>query len=164
MFSAPLPPQGWKDLGQGVVNSIHLSSQFSPQGIMMRAQMSASVSNYIDNIPSMSAYEVGHDLGYGSEKIVEAVALSKGAGLGVNALKNVKYLRNISKGISLSKNGNVQFSYGFRNVKTNFQLRFERHSFNTNYGRLMFTTHINYGLNGGVKHIFLNLYKYFKYR
>jgi len=80
--------QGWKDLGQGVVSSIHLSSQFSPQGMMMRAQMSTSVSDYIDNIPSMSAYEIGHDLGYGSEKLLESALLSKGVGFGANVAKH----------------------------------------------------------------------------
>lgn len=36
----------------------------------------------------MSAYEMGHDLGYGVEKATEAFfLLSKGAGIGVNTLK-----------------------------------------------------------------------------
>ena len=79
--------QGWKDLGQGIVNLAHLGNQYSPKGMMMRAQMSESISNYVSNIPNMSAYEVGHDLGYGTEKFVESAILTRGAGTVVNFVR-----------------------------------------------------------------------------
>ncbi len=79
--------QGWKDLGQGFVNLGHLGNQYSPEGAIMRAQMASSIDSYITNIPNMSAYEVGYDLGYGSEKIVEGIVLTRGAGLAVNGVR-----------------------------------------------------------------------------
>ncbi len=63
--------KGWEDLGQGIVDLGHFANQFSSEGTIMRAQMGESVSNYVTNIPNMSAYEVGYDIGFTSEKISE---------------------------------------------------------------------------------------------
>jgi len=79
--------QGWKDLGQGFVNLSHMANQYSSRGMVLRNQMASSIDNYITNIPSMSAYEVGYDLGFASEKAVESIVLTKGAGFGVNVAK-----------------------------------------------------------------------------
>ncbi|MCC5922071.1 MAG: hypothetical protein JJU23_15450, partial [Cyclobacteriaceae bacterium] len=79
--------QGWKDLGQGMLDMAMLSCQTCPEGMMMRAQMADRTINYIQNIPNMSAYEMGYDLGFGTEKLAEAVLISKGAGFGINAAR-----------------------------------------------------------------------------
>ncbi|WP_159292032.1 hypothetical protein, partial [Tenacibaculum maritimum] len=79
--------EGWKNLGQGFVNLAHIANHTSPQGMIMRAQMGVAVNNYVNKIPTMSAYEIGYDVGYGSEKIAETVLVSKGAEMAINAVK-----------------------------------------------------------------------------
>lgn len=81
--------QGWKDMGQSFVNLAHIANQHSARGMMLRAQMAQSVSNYVTNIPNMTAYEVGYDVGYGTEKIVEGVVLSRGAGALASGIRGV---------------------------------------------------------------------------
>ena len=39
-------------------------------------------------LPNMTAYDFGYQSGFASEKIIEAVALSKGVGLATNAVKS----------------------------------------------------------------------------
>jgi RHS repeat-associated protein len=63
--------QGWKDLGQGMLDMSMLGCQTCPQGMMMRTQMADRTINYIQNIPNMSAYEMGFDLGFSTEKALE---------------------------------------------------------------------------------------------
>jgi len=79
--------QGWQDLGQGMMDFAMLGCQTCPQGMMMRAQLAEQTANYVQNIPNMSAYEMGYDLGYGTEKVAESVLISKGAGFGLNVAK-----------------------------------------------------------------------------
>ena len=73
---------------------------------------------------------------------------------GGSFLNNYKVVSNWS----LSKNGNRMFKLRLINKKTNYHFGIERHSFNTNYGRAIFTTHLNFGLYGN-KHFFLNPFK-----
>ncbi len=99
--------QGWKDLGQGFVNLGHLASPTSAQGMIMKGQMAVAVNNYVNKIPTMSAYEIGYDVGYGSEKITEAVLISKGTGLAVNVVKNTALVTRGTKNITyLTRAGN----------------------------------------------------------
>ncbi|MCH8547159.1 MAG: RHS repeat-associated core domain-containing protein [Cryomorphaceae bacterium] len=63
--------QGWKDLGQGMLDFSMLNCQACPQGMMMRTQMADQMIDYAQNIPNMSAYEMGYDLGFGTEKALE---------------------------------------------------------------------------------------------
>ncbi|WP_101447373.1 RHS repeat-associated core domain-containing protein [Aquimarina sp. MAR_2010_214] len=65
----------------------------------------------------------------------------------------------ITKGVRRAKTGDIMFSVGVRNRVTNYMIRLERGSFNTRKGVPIFTTHINYGLGGGKKHLFLNRIK-----
>ena len=86
-FASLGTPQGWQDLGQGMMDFAMLGCQTCPQGMLMRAQMADQTINYVQNIPNMSAYEMGYDLGFGNEKLAEAVLISKGAGFGLNAAR-----------------------------------------------------------------------------
>jgi RHS repeat-associated core domain len=79
--------EGWQALGQGLVDSANLGCTTCPQGIIMRAQMADATANYVQNIPNMSSYQIGYDLGFGTEKLAEAVLISKGAGFGLNAAR-----------------------------------------------------------------------------
>jgi RHS repeat-associated protein len=63
--------EGWQALGQGVVDFANLGCTTCPQGIIMRAQMADATANYVQNIPNMSSYQIGYDLGFGSEKALE---------------------------------------------------------------------------------------------
>ncbi|MFC3813335.1 RHS repeat domain-containing protein [Lacihabitans lacunae] len=69
--------QGWKDLGEGFVNMAKMGSVTDPEGMMMRAETAMAVDAYANNIPNMTAGEVAYDLGYGSEKVAEAVLTRK---------------------------------------------------------------------------------------
>src|SRR5690606_37867051 len=106
--------QGWKNLGQGMVDLAHLGNQFSPKGVMMRSQIAQSANNYIDNIPNMSAFELGYDIGYATEKIGEGLVLTRGAGFATNAIKtgagfgfrNFRFFSNTTtRGTTIFKTG-----------------------------------------------------------
>jgi len=64
--------QGWKGLGQGFMDLAAMGSTIpTAEGMMLRAQLGQSIENYVTNIPNMSAYEIGQDLGFASEKVAE---------------------------------------------------------------------------------------------
>jgi hypothetical protein len=63
--------KGWEDLGQGVVDMAHIT-QGTPRGMVLKYIMLHQVSTYVQNIPNMTAFEYGYDLGYASEKVAEA--------------------------------------------------------------------------------------------
>ncbi len=71
--------QGWIDVGNGILSMSTFSCVTCPDGVIMRSQMAMSAHNYIENIPNMSSYEIGYDLGYGTEKLAETLILTKGA-------------------------------------------------------------------------------------
>ncbi len=79
--------EGWRNLGEGVVNMGLMSCLTCADGIMMRAQMTATAVVYTRNIPNMSAYQIGYDLGFGAEKLAEAALFSKGARFGINTAR-----------------------------------------------------------------------------
>lgn len=72
-----------------------MGNLYSGEGMILRAQMAASISNYIDNIPNMSAYQVGYDLGFGAEKVAESVLLTRGAGAVVNGVKAFRVAKTL---------------------------------------------------------------------
>jgi hypothetical protein len=53
----------------------------------MRTQMGMAVNDYVSNIPNMSAYELGHDVGFVSEKVLEIALVSRGTSLTVNVVR-----------------------------------------------------------------------------
>jgi len=81
--------EGWQAVGRGMMNMAMMANTMSPQGAVLRGQMAQSATNYVANIPNMSAYEVGYDIGFGAEKITETVLLSKGASLAGKVVKGV---------------------------------------------------------------------------
>ncbi len=55
--------------------------------MIIPAEMAVTTVEYVNNIPNMSAYEMGYDLGFGLEKVGE-FALTRNAGVfGVNVAK-----------------------------------------------------------------------------
>jgi RHS repeat-associated protein len=66
--------EGWQALGQGVIDTGYLACSICPQGMVMRSQMADATIDYVDNIPNMSAYEMGYDIGFSSEKALEIAA------------------------------------------------------------------------------------------
>jgi hypothetical protein len=68
--------QGWKDLGQGVVNMARMATAvqtLDPEALAMNVQMVEAVSTYVAGIPDMTAGQAAYDLGYGAEKVAEAI-------------------------------------------------------------------------------------------
>ncbi|WPR73734.1 RHS repeat-associated core domain-containing protein [Algoriphagus sp. NG3] len=86
-FKSLSTEQGWKDLGNGMVDFAMLGCQICPEGMVMRSQLANNSYSYIQNIPNMSAYQMGYDFGFGLEKATEAALLSKGAGFSINVAK-----------------------------------------------------------------------------
>jgi hypothetical protein len=109
--------QGWKDLVQGMLDMAMFVDQTDLQGIMMRGQMIDRTINYMQNIPNMSAYEMGYDLGFGTEKALE-IAVTRGVytGSGVG-IGSVRMLSNTSlRGTTLFKTGkNFRIDLDLRN-------------------------------------------------
>lgn len=69
-----------------------------------------------------------------------------------------KYIKPMLGKVTKTKGGFTKFQLGFRNSKTGFQLKLERHGFNNKVGSSIYTTHINYGKHGK-EHYFLNVFK-----
>lgn len=80
--------QGWKNVGNGLVQMGDFFNIHSMTGHIKRVQAAQSVFNYVSNIPNMNAYEIGHDIGFAFEKVVESVLLSKGVGAVGNVAKS----------------------------------------------------------------------------
>ncbi len=82
--------QGWKNLGNGLLDMADRVNPISPTGIFKNIETGNAVANYVSNIPNMSKDQIGHDLGYGLEKTAETVVLSKGAGMVGKAMQGAK--------------------------------------------------------------------------
>jgi len=82
--------QGWKDLGNGILDLADRANASSPTGVLKNGQTGEAVVNYVSNIPNMTKDQIGHDLGFGIEKSAEVIVLSKGAGIVGNALKGAE--------------------------------------------------------------------------
>jgi len=99
--------QGWRDLGQGSLDLAMLSCQTCPQGMIMRTQMAEQSMNYVQNIPNMSTYDMGYDLGFGTEKALEIAITRRVMPLPKTALK----MRNVGEASRFSTIQSVQ-TYG----------------------------------------------------
>ena len=87
--------QGWKNLGNGIISLGDRTNPGSVTGLIVNAETAVAVGGYVKNIPNMTKDQIGHDLGYGLEKVGESVVLTKGTGLavrgaaaGMNAVKD----------------------------------------------------------------------------
>lgn len=79
--------QGRETMGAGLMDFADRLNPNSPTGMRKNIGTGIAVTEYISTIPNMSAEELGHDIGFGLEKIGEAALLSKGAGAVSNVLK-----------------------------------------------------------------------------
>ena len=79
--------QGWKNLGQGFLDMADAAQGYSARGMMLRTQAASGISDFAGRIPDMSAYDAGYAIGYGVEKVGEAVLISKGAGAVGNVVR-----------------------------------------------------------------------------
>jgi hypothetical protein len=60
-----------------MVNTARMGNITDTGGLLMRSEMATNAVNYLDNIPEMTAGEAAYDLGYGTEKVAEAVLTRK---------------------------------------------------------------------------------------
>ncbi|MGB5436845.1 MAG: hypothetical protein WBM98_13205, partial [Maribacter sp.] len=116
-FSSLGTTQGWKDLGQGVLDFATFINPTSIEGLMMHAQVGDRSINYVQNIPNMSGYEVGYDFGFGTEKALE-IAVTRGvytgAGFGVGSWRILS--STSMRGSTLLKTGkNFRLDLDIRN-------------------------------------------------
>jgi hypothetical protein len=79
--------QGWRDLGEGIGTLGDLSN---PIPSYNKVQMAMASTEYVQNIPNMSSYQIGYGLGYGTEKLAEGILLSKGAGMAGGMIRNIR--------------------------------------------------------------------------
>ena len=82
--------EGWKNLGGGVLDLADRSNPNSVTGAYENAMTANAVVNAAKNVPNMTTDDWGHAVGFGTEKIVEVVALSKGAGAVADGLKGAE--------------------------------------------------------------------------
>lgn len=83
----------------------------------MQVDMANTAINYVQNIPNMSAYEMGYDIGFGSEKALEIAVTRQiytGAGVGVG---NIRFFSNSTlRGTTLFKTGkNLRIDLDLKN-------------------------------------------------
>lgn len=69
--------QGWKDLGQGLIDLGEFMNPNSPKGMIMKINLYFKTKAYVENIPEMTPFEMGKDMGYGIEKVAEAIITRK---------------------------------------------------------------------------------------
>ncbi|MEN9907304.1 MAG: hypothetical protein RLZZ540_445 [Bacteroidota bacterium] len=82
--------EGWQAVGDGFYTIGMAACWMCPEGSDTRTQMVTAPINYMQNVPNMSAYEIGYDLGFGTEKGLELVVtrgIYSGAGFGINTVK-----------------------------------------------------------------------------
>ncbi len=60
--------QGWKDMGEGIAI---LGDMGNPIPSYNKVQIGMAATQYVQNMPSMTTYEMGYDIGYGAEKLAE---------------------------------------------------------------------------------------------
>ena len=84
-------------MGNGFLDLVKRANPHSFEGRMMNAQLAQSIEQTISDLPNMSAYEIGYGVGYGAEKLVDTVALTKGVGLATNAVKSAATASKVSK-------------------------------------------------------------------
>ena len=147
--------QGWKNLGNGVLDLADRTNPSSPTGLLKNGQTGEAVKNYVSNIPNMSRDQIGHDLGFGLEKSAEVIVLSKGAGMVGNALKGTEAIEaagaispNVQKTLNLlndikAEGGTVKVNplKGYQELNLTIQkgaekldLRIETHRLPEKYG------------------------------
>ncbi len=79
--------QGWKNVGHGLENIGEMMNPGSVKGMMLRYEVVQSGIDAVKNIPNMTADDWGHAVGFGIEKTVEGIVLTKGTGVVTNAIK-----------------------------------------------------------------------------
>lgn len=82
--------QGWKNVGNGIIDLAERVSPGNFNGMMKNAQTVKATANYVANIPNMTRDQLGHDLGFGLEKTVEVVVATKGASLVTKTVKGAQ--------------------------------------------------------------------------
>ncbi|MBX3254767.1 MAG: ParB N-terminal domain-containing protein [Chitinophagaceae bacterium] len=88
--------EGWKNLATGVAATVNMVNGSSPEALMQKAQFGAKIVEGVQSIPNMSSDELGHAVGYGAEKVGEAVLLSKGAGMVKNAVAGAEAVETLN--------------------------------------------------------------------
>jgi RHS repeat-associated protein len=78
--------EGWKNLGQGMQDFADRMT-LSETGLEKNAEAGMKMYEAVRDIPNMNKDDVGHALGYGTEKVAEAVVLTKGAGAVTKAVE-----------------------------------------------------------------------------
>ncbi|WP_264536252.1 RHS repeat-associated core domain-containing protein [Flavobacterium sp. N1736] len=89
--------EGWYSLGEGFVDIANISCSYCPQGAYMRSQIVDASTDYIQNVPNMSAYEIGYDLGFGIEKGLEIAITRRTMPLPKALLEGARDVGNASK-------------------------------------------------------------------
>ena len=111
--------QGWKNLGNGLLDMADRANPISPTGISKNIETGNAAVNYVSNIPNMSKDQIGHDLGYGLEKTAETVVLSKGAGMVGKAMQGTGST-NLFRAASAAEVTDMAEN-GVRNIATGYQ-------------------------------------------
>ncbi len=81
--------EGWVNLGDGFLNMAALAAPTTGPGALANAQLSIAVGQFVDNIPNMTVYDYGYATGFGTEKVVEGILISKGVGAIGNSIRGV---------------------------------------------------------------------------
>ena len=60
-----------------------------PSGVLARIEMADATQEYVQNLPNKSAYEIGYDLGFATEKVLE-IAITKRVATSFKPYPNAK--------------------------------------------------------------------------
>jgi len=98
----------------------------------MQIQIASTVVNYVESLPSKSAYQLGYDFGFGLEKVGEFALTRRVGSFGMNAAKNIpgfKWLRSKGRGeindFSISKGSGygARPRFDFQELKNTYNSR-----------------------------------------
>lgn len=82
--------EGWQNLGNSIAYAGDRMNPSSPTGIAKNVVAGQQIVEAVKNVPNMTKDDVGHAVGYGTEKIAEAVVISKGAGAVTKAVEGAQ--------------------------------------------------------------------------
>jgi len=82
--------EGWKNLGNSINDMGDRMNPMSPSGGAKNAIAGQKIVETVQNIPNMTKDDWGHAIGYGTEKVAEAVVLTKGAGAVTKAVEGAQ--------------------------------------------------------------------------
>jgi len=88
--------EGWVNLGNGFLNIAAITVPTTAPSALLNIETGFAVKNFVENIPNMTTYDWGYATGFGTEKVVEGILVSKGVGAIGNSIRGVTVAEEVA--------------------------------------------------------------------